>query len=120
MSDAGSGPPPIDETKARDCVGKYILIGLSYTDEHGTVVERQQLHGRIVSADAHRGFVIELAGRRSGETYSLPPDMRSFKEAQPGSYRLRSTGEIIESPDLVANWIVRRWTSRGDDPAGDD
>src|SRR5262249_37480754 len=108
MDEAESGRPPFDEARAQQSVGKYILIGLTYRDDGGNVGEQQQLHGRIVSAAARRGFGAQLAGRRSGETYCLPPDMRSFQTAPPGEYRLRSTGEVIEDPDLLATWIVDR------------
>jgi hypothetical protein len=32
--------------------------------------------------------------------------MRAFRRAEPGEYRLASTGEVVMDPDLLANWTV--------------
>ena len=42
-----------------------------------------------------------------GEVYILPPDLRPFSEAAPGSYSLRSTGETIVDPDFTSTWEIR-------------
>src|SRR5690349_7397781 len=89
-------------------VGKIVLIGLTYHDGHGKTTEQKQLHGRIVSADERHGFKVELAGSNKGQTYRLPPDLRPFRNAARGEYRLRSTGEVVVNPDLVCNWILQK------------
>ena len=47
------------------------------------------------------GIQLELA---DGSVYWLPPDTQSTYPAPPGSYRLRSTGEIVENPDYLSTW----------------
>jgi hypothetical protein len=49
-----------------------------------------------------------LAGARAGETYGLPPDLRSLKPAPAGEYRLRSTHEIVRDPDYLATWVIEQ------------
>ena len=89
-----------------DLVGKYVLVGLTRQDPRGNVLERSQVHGRIISADARSGLTLQLEGARAGDTYSLPPDLRSFKAAPAGEYRLKGTGEIVRNPDYLATWII--------------
>ncbi len=101
-------PPAFDEIVAGSHVGKYILVGLTYEDSDGVAYEQKQMHGRITSVHPKRGFCIKLGGDHSGEEYWLPPDMRYFKDAPKGEFRLRSTGEIVVDPDLLSNWVVTK------------
>jgi len=41
-------------------VGKYVLVGLTREDGRGNVLERSQVHGRIISADSRRGLTVQL------------------------------------------------------------
>lgn len=100
--------PDFDEARAQALLGKSVLIGLTYLDHDGWILEQRQLHGTIVSFHRTRGFGIRLAGKRSGETYTLPPDTRAFEEANPGEYRLRSTGEIVVDPDFISTWTITK------------
>ena len=91
-----------------DLVGKYVLVGLTRQDTRGTVLERRQFHGHIVSADPRSGITLMLAGAREGETYCLPPDLRSLNPARAGEYRLRGTQEIVRDPDYLATWVIEQ------------
>ncbi len=106
-SDEGSRPP-FDAVRASSLIGKYVLVGLTYEAHDGQVIEQTQIHGTIVRADERHGFAIQLRGERDGEVFWLPPDLGPFSEAQPGEYRLRSTGEVVTSPDLLAMWTVTK------------
>ncbi|MBC6980575.1 hypothetical protein [Caulobacter sp. 17J80-11] len=85
-------------------VGKTILVGKTYAGAGGERYE--QLHGVVTKADPAQGIALALEGPHQGETYWLPPDTRGLKPAKPGSYRLRSTGEVIEDPDYLAMYVV--------------
>jgi hypothetical protein len=89
-----------------DLLGKYVLVGITRKDARDNVLELEQLHGRIISADPARGLSLQLEGSRAGTTYQLPPDLRSLKPAPRGDYRLRSTGEVIHDPDFLATWVI--------------
>ena len=106
MGMSEEGKPDYDETRARSLVGRSVLIGLTYIDDNGEVTGQRQLHGRIIGAHEINGFEIELAGERAGEKFSLPPDTRAFIDADPGEYRLRSTGEVVVNPDLISTWTI--------------
>jgi hypothetical protein len=59
-----------------------------------------------MSVDPEAGIMLRLSGSRSGDVYTLPPDLRAFFPAPPGSYRLRETGEVVVDPDYTATWNI--------------
>lgn len=95
-----------DDERARSLVGKRVLVGLTYRDHDGTVIETVQYHGAIVSVDAQEGVAVSRVGL--DELFWLPPDLRAFEEAPRGAYRLHSTGEVVLHPDLLCSWTVRK------------
>jgi hypothetical protein len=105
--------PYFDQELADTYVGKHILVGLSYYEEDGTLIEHVQMHGVIEAANL-RGIKIALHGTREGESWTMPPDLRSVKPAKPGTYTLRSTGETVADPDLLATWNVTKHRSKAD------
>lgn len=100
------GPPPFWEEKAEQMTGQRVLVGVTYLDESGEVIEQVQFHGVIEAANLQQG--IGVRRHDSGEVQWLPPDLRPFHPAEPGEYRLRSTGEVVVDPDFLATWTVTR------------
>ena len=93
-----------------ELVGKTLLLGLTFADADGNLIERVQRHGVIEIADEENGVATRFVAPGQlwdGELYWVPPDRRSFSEAAPGAYRLRSTGETIVDPDFIASWEIR-------------
>ncbi len=43
-----------------------------------------------------------------GTEHRLPPDLRAFREAKPGTYWLRSTDEKVADPDYIATYTVEK------------
>jgi hypothetical protein len=41
-------------------IGKYLIIGLTFLDESGEVIEQFQIHGPIVAIDDRKGIVKNL------------------------------------------------------------
>ena len=95
-----------DEELGDQLVGKILLVGVTYNDPMGKLVEQKQMFGEVVVADPARGICIKLMGGRSGEHYWLPPDTRGIKIAEAGEYRLRETGEIVVNPDFTSYWTI--------------
>jgi hypothetical protein len=91
--------------RAKAVTGKSVIVGITVLDHDERVVSRTEMHGEIVRVSEAEGIVIQLAG--SDETYALPPDTDALKDASPGSYTFRSTGEIVVDPDLMTTWTVR-------------
>ena len=100
-------PPKWDQDEADDFLGLRVLAGVTQLAADGKTVKWQaQYYGRIVSADQAEGIKIECEGRWAGKTMVLPPILRAFSYAKPGEYRLRSTGETVENPDLTTTWSI--------------
>jgi hypothetical protein len=103
----GSSPPAWDQEDAEGLVGQLVLAGITYLAAAGkTVTSQVQCWGRIVSAKSE-GIAIVCEGKTwAGQTMTLPPHLSAFQVASPGEYRLRSTGETVENPDLTTGWTV--------------
>lgn len=103
-----SGKAAWDEEFAESLRGTSVLIGITYLNADGSLDEQIQMHGRVAIVDAQRGIAIALEGKRAGQTYWLPPALTGFNPAQPGEYRLRSTGEVVTDPEFISNWTINR------------
>ena len=91
--------------KARFIRGKDVIVGLTYLKSDGTLRERLQFHGTIEVANTTTGIGIRRAGH--DELFTLPPDFRSVQPARPGTYRLKTTGEVVEDPALECTWTIK-------------
>jgi hypothetical protein len=87
-------------------IGKYVLIGITFLDDRGSVIEQFQTYGPIVLIDDNKGIVIKKTD--GSGNFSIAPDMQNLRPAPRGQYRLRSTGEIIDDPDFISTWIVEK------------
>ncbi|HOZ66715.1 MAG TPA: hypothetical protein PLH13_04705 [Burkholderiaceae bacterium] len=105
--DGLDAPPDFDQILADSYLGKYILVGVTYLDFLGQEVERIQMHG-IVHKVSPDGIEIKLEGARKGEIWIMPPTLDAIYEAEPGTYKLHSTNEEVEDPDLVSTWSVTK------------
>ena len=94
--------PRWDQRLADQLDGAVVLVGMTYNEPDGQRVE--QFFGTVVATDETDGVTMSLDGSRSGETFRLPPDLRAFYPAKPGSYRLRATGEVVVDPDFTTTW----------------
>ncbi|MCC6682186.1 MAG: hypothetical protein IT445_14895 [Phycisphaeraceae bacterium] len=79
-------------------IGKSLLVGITYLDSDGEFIRQEQFWGPI--AEAHKNHIV-MVRNDTGEAVSLPPEV---EEADPGEYRLRSTGEVVVDPDYLAKW----------------
>lgn len=102
-------PEPWNAEAAEWLVGKYVLIGVAYVSPKGERVG--QYHGRIASADPKAGITVECAGACAGDTLVLPPATSWFGHAEPGEYKLKTTGETVVDPDVLSTWRIEEGTS---------
>jgi hypothetical protein len=87
-----------DQSWLKSLISKRILVGLTWVDEAGATCSQEQFHGIITSATP-RGVVVRRSdGRRD---FTLPSRPEFIKVAEPGHYRLRTSGEVVENPDLL-------------------
>jgi hypothetical protein len=88
----------------RSLVGKTVLIGITRLDHDDELIEKTEKFGRIASVDPQSGIKVDVG---EPELFILPPTPENFNEARPGLYRLRSTGETVEDPDLTTIWTIK-------------
>ena len=85
-------------------VGKYVLVGITRLEADGALIEDVECHGRITAVDGDAGIKVALS---DGDVLTLPPNPDAFRDAKPGIYRLRSTGEEVVDPDLTTVWTIQ-------------
>lgn len=95
----------LDESKARDYIGKTVLIGVTYLDHEERQTGQQQWYGVISEISNARGIVVKL--KHDSSNFALPPDLSALRPAKPGEYRLRTTGEVVTDPDFLTTWTRR-------------
>ena len=91
---------------AAKLVDAIVVVAVDLIRRDGSLVESQDFWGQIVKADETYGFVVELAGLRAGEEYTLPPDTTAFKKISRGRYTVQSTGEVVIDPDYACGWTL--------------
>lgn len=96
-------PPPYWQARAESMVGKSVLVGITRHSAGDEFIGREQFFGLIESVDNVKGFCLRTT---AGEIEWLPPVLNSFERAEPGEYRLKSTGELVEDPDFISTWVL--------------
>jgi hypothetical protein len=91
---------------AASLIDAIVVVAVDLIRRDGSIVEHQDFWGQIVKADETYGFVVELAGVRTGEEYKLPPDTTAFKKISRGRYTVQSTGETVIDPDYACGWTL--------------
>ena len=87
---------------------KRIIVGITFLDSDGALIEQFQMHGRVVAANGEEGIVLV---RPNGGRFVIPPSPGWLKAARPGEYRLRATGEVVIDPDYLLT-VTLNGTSR--------
>lgn len=82
-------------------IGSTLLVGVTYLATDGEVDAVVELHGLVTSVDPL--VTIERDGQ---EEFTLPPEPQAYEKAQPGEYRLHTTGEVVVNPGYTSMWIV--------------
>lgn len=100
---ADGKPPELDAELIASVLGRRLLVGLTYLEANGDLIEQKQLHGIVEQISRDAGIVLRLP---DGSTFRLPPDLRGIQHAPPGTYRLRSTGEEVHDPDFLFSWTI--------------
>ena len=90
--------------------GKVFLIGLTFIDNEGELIEQYQTHG-IVSELTDDGLI--RIKRKDNSIFQMPYDKDTINKADKGEYRLRATKEVVIDPDFLMTWEIS--TSGNDD-----
>ena len=82
---------------------KLILIGLTFIDENGKLIEQYQTHGLIMELTDDGILKIE---RKDRAIFQMPYDKDAIKKAAKGEYREKLTGAIVKDPDFMMTWEI--------------
>lgn len=83
--------------------GKIVLIGLSFINKEGELIEQYQTHGFIEEL-TELGILRII--QSDNTVFQIPYDHESFNKAEPGDYTARTTGIIIKDPDFIISWEI--------------
>ncbi|MFZ1078144.1 MAG: hypothetical protein WAN31_00475 [Methylovirgula sp.] len=98
---------PWDQDKANWLIGKHVVVGITRLASDGRTVKAQSRYrGKVISADRVDGFEIECEGAWAGRIMTLPPDLGAFRLVDADENKLRSTGEAVKDPEIIANWTI--------------
>jgi hypothetical protein len=82
--------------------GKLVLVGLTFVDDAGQLLDQFQTAGRVETGE-EPGLWLRLA---DGGLFRIPADPDVVRPAGPGEYRLRHSGERVTDPDFLGHWEV--------------
>lgn len=94
--------PQLDETKAKEFIGKTVLIGITDLDSEGKPIKQRQFFGTITEISVKNGMTV--TSKNNSTQMAFPPDLTALQPAKPGMYRLRTTGEVVTDPDFLTTW----------------
>jgi len=94
--------------RLEDMLGKRLLVGIKYVDNHGRVVSQVGFCGHVVTVDP----LVSIEHGSPEQPFTLPPETDAYDVAGPGEYRLHASGEVVIDPDFLTTWTVHappRW-----------
>jgi hypothetical protein len=83
-------------------IGKVVMVGVTLVDHKGAIIKRVQAHGVIKAIEDDAGIVLSLP--HAAKPFLLPPVLASLRAVPPGTYRERSTGDLVSNPDYATVW----------------
>ncbi|WP_316415588.1 hypothetical protein [Mesoterricola silvestris] len=92
-----------NEEFAKQIIGHTVVVGFNHATSDGDLIRKSQDFGTITSVSAEDGIEIT---RPDGSSFTVPPDFRSMKVADPGIYTLRSNQASIENPSYTMIWTI--------------
>ena len=108
--------PALDDAKAEEMIGKVVLVGVTRYGGDGQVKGLEQYAGTVLRISADEGVV--LADENDGHERYLPPMLDQYQPAEPGEYRMRTSGMIVVDPDYRPPGTCTRSSSARPRPAG--
>ena len=101
-------PVLLDWDNAKEnLLGTITVVEIQHLDATGVLMKHDHVYGRVIVADQEHGIRIEVLGQTfNGKMMILPAQLDSFTRPRPGSYKLRSTGEVVTDPHWFTTWMI--------------
>ena len=87
-----------------DILHKSVLVGLSYFNPQGDLIQQRQLCGRVVETDPEKGIAIQRTDDEGH--FVLPAFLDCWFIAPPGDFHDSESGLRITDPDFLVTWDV--------------
>ncbi len=83
---------------------KTVLVGLSYFNRQGDLIQQRQLCGKVIETDGQKGIAIQ----RTDEDgyFVLPASLDCWFYAPNGDFHDSESGVKISNPDFLVTWDV--------------
>ncbi len=99
----GEAPSEVDAELVK-LLDKMALVGLSYFDTDGELIQQRQLAGKIVRVTPQDGITVRMA---DGKTeFTLPSELSPWFKAPTGRYFDEESKVEIIDPDYLVTWDV--------------
>ena len=86
--------------------GKTILVGISYFDQAGEILNQKQLAGTVLKTTEEDG--ITLRDLKGESEFTIPSELSPWFIAPPGDYHDPISGKDIKNPDYLVTWDVHK------------
>ena len=86
-----------------DLQDRILVVGLTFVDPQGNLLDQFQTAGRVEGFEED-GTV--LLRQLDGRIFRIPSEAGAFQRAEPGSFRIRDSGQVVENPDFMGHWEV--------------
>ncbi len=88
-----------------DIIGKKILIGLSYFNKNGELMDQTEKYGSILRYDNNR---IIIYNELLNEEFAIPADFESLQYSDPSTlYKLKSNNKKIKGINILGSFSIR-------------
>ncbi|MCG8667843.1 MAG: hypothetical protein MI867_00390 [Pseudomonadales bacterium] len=96
-------------------INKSVLVGLSYFDLNGNLLQQHQLCGLVVETDKEKGIAVKLLSSNGQnqqeestkeEHFVLPSSLSCWFNAPKGQYKNADSGIDITDPDYLVTWDI--------------
>ena len=85
-------------------LGKYFLIVVNPIGADNQPLDPQRMHG-YAEEITEGGVRVALRGQCQGQFWTVP--LSGIRPAQPGSFTIQGTGEVVKDPDFFAHMTVK-------------
>lgn len=94
----------------QNILDKTVLVGLSYFNRQGDLIQQRQLCGKVVETDNEKGIAIQRTDQGSDEEsyFVLPSSLDCWFHAPKGDFFDSESGVKISNPDFLVTWDVHQ------------
>jgi hypothetical protein len=82
---------------------RILVVGLTFVDPQGNLLDQFQTAGRVEGFEADGTVMLR---QLDGRIFRIPSEAAAFRRAEPGSFRIRHSGQVVENPDFMGHWEV--------------